>query len=281
MKQNKLIRLSILLIVLIAAVSCEDRYFIPDEPKLLISKVYFNDTELVASYEYNDSNQLIKRVNYNPTSLLVSVDREYEYNDKGLLSRISITSITDYSDDNTPDTSRYSEEFKYDDLGWLVEYHKIYSISTVKIFFVYDSERRITESHVGELTYDESMCEDYDPNSVIGIDPILYTTHEYDENNNVIVETAIHCGRNIMTKPKYDDFKRPNDGLNYIPKFQDVAGFSLTRLAYTLSENNVIDNDELGTFEYQYNDYGYPTYITSFYKGYSIYSMQIEYLATN
>lgn len=264
-------------------VSCQDQLIVPLDPELLISKVYLDDTALVEIYSYNDSNQLVKRFHHNPTiPYLNSKVSEYEYFENGLLTKINTYSITDYSNDNTPDTSFYSETFYYDSKGWLTEYHKNYSAaSAIKIFFVYDSDRRIIESHVGELTYDESKCENFDPNSDIGIDPILYTTHEYDENNNVVIETAVHCGTNRLTTPKYDSFKRPNDGLNYIPKFYDIAGFSLTRLAYTLSEHNVIDNDELGTFEYQYNAYGYPTHITKYYNGYKISTMQIEYLATD
>lgn len=270
-----------LLLSLALLLSCQDQIFIPVESEILIEKVYFNDTALVETYIYNDLNQLVRRHHHNPTvPHFNSRGCEYKYNKDGLLARIDTYSIDDHRNDNTADTSFLSEEFYYDDKNWLIEYRKIYEGSTtIKIFFVYDSKKRITESHVGELTYDESICENFDPNSGFGIDPILYTTHEYDENNNVSVETAIHCGRHIMTKPKYDAFKRPNDGLTYIPKFYDIAGFSLTRLAYTLSEHNVIDNDELETFEYQYNDYGYPINITSYYNGHKRYTMQVEYLA--
>ncbi len=232
----------------IGILSCEKNG--PNEPlevekTPLVINVYDYSNDLVAHYEYNEKDQLIKREFTDPVNN-VSSDLIFHYEGDQV-------SIIEYVDHNFPQFSHekhyfYKENSKLDK----IEAHQDGQI--ISIFYLNYSNQGLVESF---KTGNEPM-----------------TFYEYDLSGNVIKTT------NHLTDPwdgqesiqecefVYDTKKKVNFGLNYLIGIELLPWRGTTsNWEQSLSKNNLISEGCSGnkyTIEYDQNDY--PKSITTKWK---------------
>lgn len=278
------------LIGLVFLTSCDDsveepvKEFTPNTPELLISKIYYNSkdldsTYLIGDYTYDSANNLIRRITYNPTSLLVSITQTFEY-ENGKVKRCNFSEVTAYNDNlDNPDTTKYYDLFSFDDNGYLITIQRHRGESVLSTHFEYNNDGKIIKSYTG--TIDTDICDSYNENDITGIDPILWTEYYY-ENENATSTIYIKCGNDSDRKLIFDNKKRPSDGLDYVPR-TDLLPL-ISQYGYyspSFSIGNVIDYGTLMIYEYEYNEQGYPRRIIPYYNGQELSDFEIEYKTLN
>lgn len=281
----------LLLISIVFLTSCDDsveepvKEFTLNLPELLISKIYYNSkdldsTYLIGDYTYDSTNNLIKRITYNPTSLLVSITQTYDY-ENGKVIRCDFSEVTAYNDNlDNPDTTKYYDLYSYDDNGYLISIQR-YRGSTEPILtnFEYNNEGKIVKSYTGKI--DTDICDSYSENDITAIDPILWTEYIY-ENDNAVSTFYIRCKNDSEIKMIFDNKNRPSDGLDYVPR-TDLLPL-ISQYGYyspSFSKGNVIDYGTLMIYEYEYNEKGFPQRIIPYYNGQELSDFEIEYKTLN
>jgi len=223
--------------------SCFDEEYVI-ETDYLISKIYSADKSHISTYTYNVKNQLIRREFHRTIPNAAYSYDTYLYYPDGLIKRIISADVT------------YGNTYFYD---YFYDKGRVEELRSYDNGRLYSTENFIC-SNKGEISYYIK-------------DKKIRSKFEY-LNKNVIKETVYYVddwsGKHLShtAEYKYDNKKRPSDGLNYLPRryplpvIMQIGGF-----IPSLSKNNFIrSNNHPVSYLYKYNENDLPIEIKAIYQ---------------
>ena len=245
--------ISLLLLMTISILSCRKRitgHLSGNDPaqKYLVSKVYDYRHRLLAQYEYNDSNQLLRRSFTDPETQNSS-EYIFEYHN-GRISKII------YSDFAFPQFN-HNIVLKYNEAGRIVR-DETYQYGALQAFtnYRYDPDGKIK--------------------SLVDENGLEYFTIDYKQTANALqVRLMVKDGdgwigngyREVTKSFTYDDHPKPDFGLGQVFKIEPLPGFGTeATFEKNISRNNMTVIADGTTWIYTYNDHGLPATIETKWK---------------
>ncbi len=245
--------ISLLLLMTISILSCRKR--ITEHPsgndpaqKYLVSKVYDYRHRLLAQYEYNDSNQLLRRSTADPeTQNRTEYVFEYE---NGRISNII------FSDFAFPQFN-HNIVLQYNDAGQIVHDE------------TYQYGRHLRS---GNYRYHP----DGNIKSLVDENGFEYFTIDYKQTANALQgKLMVRDGdgwigngyREVTRSFTYDDHPKPDFGLGRVFQIEPLPGFGTeATFEKSISRNNMTGMVDGTTWIYTYNDNGLPVTIETKWK---------------
>lgn len=243
----KTIAMIVLSAFAISMVSCEkgDPLIPPETNNTgVVTNVYNYDGDLLAHYEYNDNDQLIKRSYTDPVNNRSS-DMIFHYEN-------NLVSIVSFVDHDSPQFS-YEKHYFYNDDG------------KVDKFENHQGGQLLSTAHINYS--DQGLVESF---NTPGNEPTTFFT--YDSSGNV-VKTTNHLrdyyGQESIQEIEfeYDTKKKASSGLEYLVGVEFLPHRGNTSIwEQSLSQNNLLSEKHEGTestgYIIEYDQDNYPKTIT-------------------